>query len=299
MTDKVNREEKNAVFKDGEKQKSPAKSQAPKARPNKMSNPLAELGIEIPDELVPLPSTGKTYPVDSVLHGAECVEIKRMTATEEDILTSRALIKNGTVISRLIKSCMTDKTVDTRELLLGDRNAIMVAIRVTGYGARYDVTIDCPKCNTPIEKTIDLSQLPIKQLTIDPIEVGTNAFKLVLPVTKAEVVFKFLTGADEEAMSVESDRRKKILKTYEEQTVTTQLRYSLLSVNGRTEQGLLAKFAQHCISEDSAFLRKYIDDNEPGVNMRTEIKCPDPDCGCQKEVAIPLGVTFFWPNARE
>ncbi len=91
-----------------------------------------DFGYEVPVEAVPLPSKGTVYPADSPLHGQETVEIRAMTAKEEDILTSRALIKKGTVITHLIQSCLVNKQIDVNEMLVGDRNAIMTALRITG-----------------------------------------------------------------------------------------------------------------------------------------------------------------------
>ena len=105
-----------------------------------------DFGFEIPVETVPLPSGGKCYDADHPLHGKDTVDIRAMTAREEDILTSKALIKKGTVISHLIKSCLIDKRVNPETLLAGDRNALMVALRVTGYGTEYKVEVDCPAC---------------------------------------------------------------------------------------------------------------------------------------------------------
>ena len=81
-------------------------------------------------------------------HACETVDIKAMTAREEDILTSRAFIKKGTVITELIRSCLVDKRIDPNSLLSGDRNALMVAIRVTGYGVEYSTEVTCPVCDT-------------------------------------------------------------------------------------------------------------------------------------------------------
>ena len=105
-----------------------------------------DFGFEVPVEAVPLPSNGVVYPVDNPLHGLETLDIKAMTAREEDILTSRALIKKGTVITELIKSCLVNKSIDVEDMLVGDRNAIMTALRITGYGSQYTVEVDCPDC---------------------------------------------------------------------------------------------------------------------------------------------------------
>ena len=155
-----------------------------------------DFGWEVPVEVVPIPSEGKVYPQDSVLFGKNCLEIKAMTAQEEDILASRALILQGTVITTLLQSCLLDKTVSTREMLLGDRNALMVSIRITGYGTAYRAEATCPECSTTGMHAFDLSGLEIKRLELSPVREGENLFSFTLPVTRKEVHFRFLTGAD-------------------------------------------------------------------------------------------------------
>ena len=157
-----------------------------------------ELGLEIPTAFVPLPSKGLIYPVGSALHGKEEVEIRQMTSQQEDILTSRALFKKGTVITELVRSCLIDPTINVHELLSGDRNALMIAIRITGYGSEYNPEVTCPEeeCKTKQKAEINLSDLEVKFLTIDPITPGTNRFAFQLPVTKKRIEFKFLTGRE-------------------------------------------------------------------------------------------------------
>jgi len=168
-----------------------------------------DFNYEVPIESVPIPSSGKIYPPESGLYGKETIEIKAMTAKEEDILTSRALIKKGTVITELIKSCVIDKTVNIDDMISGDRNALMTALRITGYGSDYNVQIDCPECGTHGKHTFDLASLPIKRLDIQPVAEGTNLFEFKLPVTQKAVQFKFLTGKDEADMTTVQERQKK------------------------------------------------------------------------------------------
>ena len=139
-----------------------------------------DFGFEVPLESVPLPSNGVVYPPESSLHMRETVEIRSMTAREEDILTSRALIKKGTVITELIKSCLIDKKIYVPDMLAGDRNAIMVALRITGYGAEYAVEADCPKCNVRSKQEFNLGDMPIRRLQIEPVAKGQNVFEFKL-----------------------------------------------------------------------------------------------------------------------
>ena len=254
-----------------------------------------EFGFETPIDLVPLPSAGLIYPPESGFHNKEAVEVKAMTAKEEDILTSRALIKKGTVITELIKSCMTDKTLDVDVLTSGDRNAIMTALRVTGYGAEYNAEVTCPECDAKNKKDFSLAELPIKRLEIEPVAPGANLFPFVLPVSKKNVHFKFLTGKDETEMSMIQERQKK-QGAKVDSLVTTRLIHSIVSVEGVTDRNKISTFVRNMPARDSLSLRKYMDKNEPGIEMKSWLQCDE--CSEQSEVSLPLGASFFWPDAE-
>jgi len=253
-----------------------------------------EFGLDIPTELVPLPSNGKVYPPTSTLHGRETVEIRPMTAREEDILTSRALLKKGTVVTELIKSCLVDKSINTLDLLAGDRNALMVAVRITGYGAEYTAETSCGECEAKSQQMFNLAELPIKRLEIDPVADGQNLFEFVLPHTKKKVKFKFTTGRDEEEPSLTQEKQKKLgLKT--DTTVTTALQQSIVSVDNVEDRAKINNFIKMMPARDSLALRNYIRQNEPGLTMKQEMTCPE--CGHSEEVNMPLGVSFLWPTS--
>jgi len=284
------REQKNAIFAAqgpvGVDPRMPRISSADKAK--------ADFGLDVPQEIVPLPSSGKVYPQSSSLHGQEVVEIKAMTAREEDILTSRALLKKGTVISELIKSCLVDKSVNVLDLLSGDRNALMVAIRVTGYGPEYSVEMECPECGVKSPHEFNLGALPIKRLDIEPVVPGANVFEFKLPMSGNVVKFKFMTGRDEEEMAALSEKQKKLgLPT--DSSVTTNLLYSILSVDGVEDRASIANFVKVMRARDSLALRNYMRDNEPGIIMKQDTTCNA--CGHTEEVNMPLGVSFLWPSA--
>ncbi len=254
----------------------------------------AEFGLDIPLETVPLPSSGKVYPHGSSLFNAETVDIRAMTAREEDILTSRALLKKGTVITELIKSCLVDRTVNPNELLGGDRNALMVAIRITGYGPEYKAEIECSECSTKSPHEFNLAELPVRRLLLDPVVPGANLFEFVLPHSRKKVKFRFLTGRDEEEIMATSERQKKLgLST--ESNVTTSLTHAIVSVDGIEDRVKITNFIKHMPARDSLSLRNHIKENEPGVVMKQETSCPA--CGYSEEVVMPLGVNFLWPQS--
>ena len=254
-----------------------------------------ELGIEIPRALVPLPSRGLVYPPGSALHLKEQVEIKEMTTQEEDILMSKALIKKGTVINELIRSCLIDPNIQVSDILAGDRNALMVAIRVTGYGCEYVPVVDCPKCEIRQESSVNLSDLEIKPLTINPVTPGTNRFAFTLPVCKKDVEFRFLTGKDEEEIQATMEGRKKS-GLQNDNVISTRLFHSIISIGGNTDRSFISKFIQYMPARDSLQLRHWIDNHEPGIDMKYPFVCSNGDCGFTEEINMPIGITFFWPK---
>jgi len=284
------REQKNAVF----SQQVPAGIDPRMPRQSAAEKAKADFGLDIPHEVVPLPSSGKVYPSSSPLHGTELVEIKAMTAREEDILTSRALLKKGTVVTELIKSCLVDKTINPLDLLSGDRNALMIAIRITGYGAEYNVELECGECGVKSPHAFDLGALPIKRLDIEPSHPGSNVFDFLLPYSKKVVKFKFMTGRDEEEIMMLNEKQKK-LALGAESNVTTNLLYAVLAIDGVEDRAKIANFIKNMPARDSLALRNYVKDNEPGIEMKQHTVCNS--CGHSEEVSMPLGVTFLWPSA--
>jgi hypothetical protein len=253
-----------------------------------------DFGYVVPVEAVPLPSNGVVYPVDSPLHGQETIEIRAMTAREEDILTSKALIKQGTVITHLLQSCLVDKSIKVQDMLAGDRNAIMTALRITGYGSEYSVEVDCPACAQRTKQEFDLSSLPIKRLKVGPVAEGANMFEFNLPLTEKTVRFKFLTGVDEEEIMVTQERKKK-QGMQADNLVTTRLTHSITSIEGITDRSKINGFIRNMPARDSLALRRHIDKNEPGIDMKSWMDCPS--CLETSEVRLPMGASFFWPDA--
>lgn len=253
-----------------------------------------DFGLDTPVETVPLPSGGIIYPEGTPLFNAETVDIKAMTAREEDILTSRALIKKGTVISSLLSSCLIDKNIDVDQMISGDRNALMTAIRITGYGSGYTCEVECPACNEKNKQEFNLAELPIKRLQIEPVVQGANLFEFKLPISKKKVLFKFLTGADEFDISQEMERRKKKLGLESESLVTTRLSYAMVAVDEIKDRNKVMQFVRNMPAGDSRALRKFMDDNEPGIEMKTWMTCSS--CSEQSEVRLPMGASFFWPD---
>ena len=259
-----------------------------------------EFGLEIPVENVPLPSRGVLYPPDHPLHMQETIQIRAMTAREEDILTSKALIKKGTVITELIKSCLIDKRIDPNDMILGDRNALMVSLRITGYGADYKIEVGCPSCGEKSKQEVNVAGLPITRLTCEPVAKGSNLFEAKMPKNKdadpdLTIRYRHMTGHDETNISQMADRKKK-QGFKNDNMITTRYQHQIVAVNDITDKSKIQMFIQRMPTRYSLALRQAMDANEPGIKMRQEIQCPH--CGTESEVSMPLGANFFWPDAK-
>lgn len=256
------------------------------------------LTFEVPIVDVPLPSNGKAYPVESPLAGKEFVTITAMTAAQENILTNKSLAKRGGTLTQLIQSCLKDKSINARDMLTGDRTAVMVSLRITGYGSEYNVKIECPECSHVGLHSIDLTKLPLKRLEIEPIEKNSNVFEFHLPASRARVKFKFLTGADEEDIALTQTRKKKagLELTADSDLVTSGLLHGIVSINGVTDRSQIAAALPRMPAYDSQALRKYIQANEPGIQMKSKMACTN--CEFEGEVDVPMGTNFFWPGSE-
>lgn len=254
-----------------------------------------DLGFKIPVNSVPLASRGMCYAGTS-LQGYTHINVKGMTAKEEDILTSDAYRKDGTIITQLLRSCITDP-VNPSEMLVGDRSALLIALRIMGYGEDYTIEVECPSCEVKQEHTFDLRELPVRFLDLDPDLPGQNVFSCVLPVSKKQVAFRFFTGHDEEKMTREQQQTRAKRKKHglrQDNIVTSRYMRQLVSVDGRTDPGFIARFVNNMPARDSRYLRKYIADHEPGMEMQDVITCEE--CGEAKEVDVDIGPAFFWPD---
>lgn len=263
------------------------------APPAKLENVSRESGFDIPVESVTLPSQGLVYPVGHPLNNEQKVDIKCMTAKEEDLLTSRALIKNGTVITQLLRSCILNKSVDPDDMLIGDRNAVLIAIRITGYGADYKAKIECPECSEEYDNEFSLSQLKVKPLSVAPVAQSENLFEFTLPSSGQRVQVRLLTGRDEAEISKMAERKKK-LQAQIDNNVTARLFSSIVSINGETDRNKISYAVNNMRASDSRALRRFIDEIEPGVEMKQKVSCPH--CHEESEVSVPLGISFFWPD---
>jgi hypothetical protein len=250
-----------------------------------------DFGWEVPVESVPLPSNGLVYNPNSLLHNKKTLQIKAMTAQEEDIIMSQAYAKDGTTILHLIKSCLIDKNIDVKELILGDRNALMISIRITGYGSKYDILPKCTNCDTVNNLSIDLAELPIKRLKIAPVEDGKNEFLFKLPVTGKSVIFKYMNAYDEQNRQAKIDFMRKT--GMQSNTIVSFLEEVILSIDGITDKNKISQFVKNMPALDSKKLRVYITENQPGIDMDHQFHCTH--CNHLNKISIPITSNFFWP----
>ena len=244
---------------------------------------------KFPSEIIDLPSEGKLYP-----EGHPCsdgkIEIKYMTAKEEDILTSQNLIKKGVVIDRLMDSLILTSGVKQDDLILGDKNAVMVAARILAYGPEYVCEVTNPNTGEALNHTFNLADCPFKKL---PKDVKENKFEITLPISKTTITFKLLTGKDEVLINEELKASKKT-GTDVLPELTTRLRHTIISVGGDESPSTINNFVQNLLARDSMYLRNEIKKATPDIELEQEIEIG----GDTVKVDIPMTVGFFWPDTQ-
>lgn len=243
--------------------------------------------IKFPTENVELPSKGLLYPKDSPLHSGK-IEVKYMSAREEDILTNSNYLKQGIAIDKLLESVIITP-IKLEDLLMGDKNAILIATRILGYGSNYPFTYEGEEIN------IDLSTLPINYLDESKLkEPGTNAFDFTLPHSENVITFKLLTGKDEKSIQNEIKGLKKINKNFSPE-LSTRLKHQIIAVNGETEIPVIRDFIDNnLLARDARAFREYLKQINPDVKMTFIHQSTNGEV----EVTIPMEVQFLWPDAR-
>ena len=247
---------------------------------------MKETKTQFPAEEVTLPSKGLLYPEDSPLRSG-IIEMKYMTAREEDILTNVNLIENGTVIDKLLESLIISP-INFSELLTGDKDAILIAARILGYGADYAFDYKGE------EIKIDLTTIKDKPLDESLVVEGKNEFLFTLPTSKKEVTFKFLTHGDEQKITRELKGLKKLNKNASND-LTTRMKYILTSVDSDREVKTIREFVDNeFLARDARELRNYISKIQPSVDLSYEY---EDQRGNITTIDIPVGINFFWPDA--
>jgi len=243
--------------------------------------------FKFPTETIDLPSKGLVYPESNPLSKG-FVEMKYMTAKEEDILTNQAYVKKGVVFDKLINSLIMTEGVNIEDLIVGDKNAILIAARVLGYGADYKFNY------LGKEHSVDLTTLDNKPIDESLFTKGTNEFSYVLPHSKVTVSFKLLTGKDEKEIEAELEGYKKINKDNSPE-LTTRLKQIITAIDGNYDKKVIREFVDnYLLAKDSRELRNYISSFQPDVNTKVKINTFD---DLEEEIDLPVDLSFFYPES--
>lgn len=242
----------------------------------------------IPTEIVDLPSKGLFYP-----NRKSTVEIKYMTAEEDNILFSADLIKSGKVLDVLLESVIKDKDLRPDDMLSGDRNYVLIEARRTGLGDDYKPgKIRCESCGSDFEPTVDLSLLKLREVTEMPDSEGL--YQVVLPVTKVNVKFRLLRGSDEKRLSKAMEKKTGNAKV--SRLITERYLLQIMEVNGNRDKLYINKFISAMPTKDSLFFREYNRQIEPGIDLNYEFECNQ--CGHVQDRDVPITSKLFYPDAE-
>lgn len=259
-----------------------------------MTNGSTNANYNGPTEVIDLPSKGYFYPEGHPLSSGK-IELKYMTAKEEDILSSQNLIKQGVVIDKLLQSLIVTK-INYNDILTIDKNAIFIAARILAYGADYEVEIACPSCGEKSKHIIDLQSFQEKEIDWSHFVKGEKYFKYQLPIGKQELELKFLTHGDEKQIEEDAKHAKKLNKLIGvESDLTTRLKHVIASVNGDKSKATINSFVDNMLSRDSLALRQYIKEVTPDINTTFPFVCPNCDYEMEN-MNMPITVGFFWPG---
>ena len=259
------------------------------------------LSFSVPTEFVDLPSKGLYYPHGHPLHSVDTVEIRHMTAKEEDILASQSLIRKGIVLDRMLQSILVDKEIKVKDLLVGDKNALTIAARITGYGAEYATRVTCPACGSAQEFEFDLeihstvgAAFNREELneSIDEVEfTENNTFILTLPKSGHKVELKMLTGEDETKLQKYQNSKT---KKDDSSTLTDTLKSIIISVAGHKDRNSINGFVEVMPALDSRYLRNIYQKLVPNIDLTQEFSCNS--CGHTQDLEVPVTTDFFWPR---
>ena len=214
-----------------------------------------------------------------------------MTAKEEDILTSTNLIKKGIQLDKLLESIVVEPGVHINDLLVGDKNAILVTSRMLAFGPDYQISVRDNVTGEEVETNIDLSKIQVKEVDESLLN-RQNEYDFVLPVSKTSIKFKLLTHGDELAINKDVEASEKITKQGNE--ITARYRRIIVEVNGNRDLGHISNFVTNqLLAGDSRGLRKYMKEITPDLDLIHDFTHSD---GETEALRIPFGLNFFYPT---
>jgi hypothetical protein len=247
-----------------------------------------------PTDIIPLPTKGWFYPENHPLASGE-IELKQMTAKEEDILANSQLRKNGKFLEKLLESLIVNKSIKQEDILIPDKNAIFIAIRRLAYGEEYPVTVTCSSCMEPNKVVVNLSTIENRPFNFEPYQKGENSFSFKFPTSGITITYKLLNNIDEKNIEAEMSQMKKLGQETSKE-LTTRLKYLITSIDGNIDRASIRKFvdSEQLKAKDSLALRKYMRDNNPDIDFSFDFKCNN--CGNERRQDIPMGLSFLWPD---
>ncbi len=245
-----------------------------------------------PTETIPLTTKGWFYPEGHPLSSGE-IELKAMTAKEEDILANQDLLRRGKVLDKLLESLIVDKSFKQEEILVPDKDAIFIGIRRLSYGDDYPVTITCPACGNVNKVTINLSTLNFKNNDFSNVSKGVNSFSFTFPICKKNITYKILNQFDEQLIEAELTNLKKVSK---ESTgdLTVRLKYIVTSVENNPDKTIIRKFVDTLRAKDSLAFRKHMKETMPALDKTIDFKCEN--CPFERRMEMPIEASFLWPD---
>jgi|9_EtaG_2_1085328.scaffolds.fasta_scaffold09985_1 hypothetical protein len=264
----------------------PAQSEDPPT----MANPLDFIN---PTEFVALPSKGR-YPTGHPLQGQDSIEIRYMTAKDEDILTSKSLLKEGIALDRLIQNLIVNNQISSKDLYIGDRNAIIIYARASAYGDKYKTKVTCPNCSEVSSHTFDLNEYhsydgaDYEEFDLEETEHGT--FMVTLPMTNIVAEIRPLLGIDEADIIKDLKKDKK----GENGLVTNQIKRFCMSFNGFKDKKTINQVVDRLTAVDSRYLRNAFTAISPDLSVKGNFICKS--CEYEEEMVVPFGTDFFWPD---
>ena len=258
--------------------------------PQNILGQMIDMEFSAITDIVNLPSKGIFYP-----NKQSTIKVKHLTAEDENILTSPELIRNGKVLDVLLENSIVDNELSAETMLVGDRNAVLLFLRREGYGNEYPVKMMCPNCNESFKQDVLISDLGTKELSIQP---DTNGlFSIKLPKTGWNIKFRLLNGADESFLTKKAEIPKKTKKNVSySQLLTERYILQIMEINGDSNKLQIKKASSNMPISDSLFLREYMREVEPGIDMTYDFTCKH--CQHSFEDSVPITATLFWPNAK-
>ena len=258
--------------------------------------PAASLEFIVPTEIVELPSKGLFYEEGHPLHNRTTVEVKHMTTKEEDILTNQSFIKNGVAVERLLESVLVDPKMKTGDMLVGDKNALLVACRLYGYGNEYETKFTCPECGAVERHVFDLEDIESANFEENAKEYDitynfdSQTMSMEIPRTKTKLELKILKSRE-----LETPTNKKAKNAQNNKFISTHYEKIIVAVNGNSDRQYIKSYINSMSALDSRYLRTVYSKCTPAVDFTCSYVCGE--CGHNDEVEVPLNAEFFWPKS--